>query len=241
MKIAICDDDCKCNEKLEEMLSAYARSKEIKKYNIYKYKSGCSLVEEFRPGKFDFIFLDIEMPGTDGFSTAQRIRELDLDVDIVFITHLKDSVQRGFDYNAKGYLYKDVTQEDIDKRMDKLIDERLRSKKGGFMNVKLIKGGTVMLSLARILYFESKSHYISAVSETDTHIFIDSIGNLTGKLENTGFIRISQSYLVNVEHVFHVTGNKVTIKKGPEITIGRSYKHDLIKALNKKEKEKWQI
>jgi len=241
MKIALCDDDKKCNQKLTDMLTDYMHHNEIKKYNIAEYTSSAKFLNEYTPNTFDIIFLDVQMPDFDGFDTAKKIREVDLDVDIVFITYLKDDVQRGFDYNAKGYLYKDVTQAQIDERMDKLIAERLRNAKNAFYQVKLKKGSTVLLSLPRVLYFESYSHDISAIMENETLIFIDTITNLTKALENRGFIRISQSYLVNIAHVFNVTSNQVTIIKGTDLTIGRTYKQALIDALAKREANKWKI
>jgi len=241
MKIAICDDDKKCTDKLEVMIKSYTNRNEIEKYDIIKFSSGTALVDKYVVGNFDIIFLDVQMPGIDGFETAKKIREVDLDADIVFVTYLKDDVQKGFDYNAKGYLYKDVTQAQIDERMDKLIAERLRNATTAFYQVKLKKGGTVLLSLPRVLYFESYSHDISAVMENETLVFIDTITNLTKQLESKGFIRISQSFLVNIAHVFNVTGNQVTIVRGKDLTIGRAYKQALIDAISKREVNKWKI
>jgi DNA-binding LytR/AlgR family response regulator len=95
--------------------------------------------------------------------------------------------------------------------------------------------------LARVLYFESYSHDISAVLENETHIFIDSLSKLEKDLQDKGFVRISQSFLVNMRHVFNVSGNQVTIKKGKDLPIGRSYKQALVDAVNKMEADKWNI
>jgi len=242
VKIAICDDNKKCNEKLDKMLKDYMCRNEIEEYSIYEYTSGRRLIEEYDVGTFDAVFLDVEMPNDfDGFKTAEKIREVDPGVDIVFVTFLKENVQRGFDYNAKGYLYKEITQEQIDDRMDKIIAERLRNAVNTFHKVKLKKGGTVLLSLPRVLYFESYSHDISAVMENETLVFIDTITNLTKQLESKGFIRISQSFLVNIAHVFNVTGYQVTIVRGKDLTIGRAYKQALIDAISKREVNKWKV
>ncbi|MCL2223207.1 MAG: LytTR family DNA-binding domain-containing protein [Oscillospiraceae bacterium] len=239
IRIAICDDDEEYNDKLKKMLSAYLHSKHIKDFELSEYTSGDSLIAKFVAKKYDFIFLDIEMPGSDGFSTAGKIRDIDFDVDIVFVTYAKESIQRGFDYNAKGYLYKEVTQEQINERMDKLVGERLRNREDSFLKVKLTKGGTVLISLSRVQYFESTGHYISVVSEDETHTFIDTITKLSEELESKGFVRVSRSHIVNMNYVFNLTGNKITIIKGDDITVGRSYKQILRKALEKRVVGKW--
>ncbi|MCL1883956.1 MAG: LytTR family DNA-binding domain-containing protein [Defluviitaleaceae bacterium] len=239
MRIAICDDDRKYNENLHGMLKDYLHRNKIDKCKIDKYNSGVDLLKEYRNGIFEIIFLDVEMPLFDGFETAKKIREMDLDIDIIFVTYLSDHVQRGYDYNAKGYLSKGVTQQQIDEIMDKLISERLRNKNNAYYRVKLKNGGSVMLSLQRVLYFESNSHTISAVFENETNVFIGSLINLEQALRDKGFIRVNQSYLVNIKHVFIVSGNKVTIKKGKDIKVGRKYKKSLIDELIGEEAIRW--
>ena len=242
MKIAICDDDEKCNEQLHKMLEDYLKRREIDKCDIKEYTSGLCLAEEYTSDLYDFIFLDVEMPKLDGFDTAQKIREVDLDVDIVFITYMKDDVQKGFDYNAKGYLYKNVTQEQIDARMDKLIEERLRNKEVAFRKIKIKNKGMALLSLARTQYFESSGHNITAVLETEEYVFLDSITKLATELSDKGYIQISQTHLVNIDHVFYIKGYKLTIKKGKEdLTVGRAYKQTLMEALETREANKWRI
>lgn len=241
MQIAICDDNKECNDKLQNLIEEYFHNNEIVKSDIHVYTSGDDLIKEFLPQKFDIIFLDIEMPGIDGFITAQEIRELDLDVDIVFITNLKNGVQRGYDYDAKGYLYKDITKEKINELMDKLIHNKLRSNKDSLMKIKLNKGDYVLLSLSKIQYFESMSHDIIAISEKERYKFSNTITKLTSELENKGFIRVSQSYLVNIDYIFNMSGNTIVIRKGDRINIGRGYKQAIDNALKKRDTEKWKI
>jgi len=181
------------------------------------------------------------MSGIDGFETAKRIRDIDLEVDIVFVTYQKESIARGYDYNAKGYLYKNVTEEQIAERMDKVISERLRASNEGLMKVKLIKGNHILLSLSGVQYFESSGHVITAVSEKEKHQFRDTISNLTDLLENKGFIRVSRSHLVNINYIFHLVGNQIIIRQNEKITVGRAYKQSIESALKRRETEKWRI
>ena len=241
MRIAICDDDKKFNEQICNMIKSYLRQNKISKCEISQYTSGLALLKGFTPDLFDFIFLDVKMPKMNGFDTAKMIREVDLGVDIVFVTHMTDDVQRGYDYNAKGYIYKRVGQEQIYERMDKLIKERLRMTERGFHLVKEKNGGTVLLPLSRILYFESSGHDISAVSESDSHVFIDTLTNLSKELATKGFVRINQSHLVNIDHVFCMIGNQVILKKGKDISIGRSYKKAFVEAYGKRANTKWNL
>lgn len=238
MTVAVCDDNENHNEKLMCMLRDYSTRSVIGTIDIFDYLSGLELLERYHHGVFDMIFLDVEMPFLNGFDTARAIREIDLDVDIIFITHMESFVLKGYDYNAKGYLGKNIAQVEIDKLMDRLINERVRSA-GMFHNVKIKKGGDMLLHLSKVLYFESGGHDISAVLEKDVYTFNDTITNLAETLENVGFIRISQSHLVNMAHVFGTLGSKVIIKKGKDLNIGRKYRKNLDEAIKKMVINKW--
>jgi DNA-binding LytR/AlgR family response regulator len=72
-------------------------------------------------------------------------------------------------------------------------------------------------------------------------MFISSITNLANELADKGFMRISQSYLVNIAYVFNVSGKKETKKKGKPLTVGRAYKKALNEAIAKREASKWKI
>ena len=243
MRIAICDDIKDCNKHLNKLLKNYIKFNGIEDYEIKEYTSGQILLNEYTRDLFDFIFLDVQMDDLSGFDTAKQIRELhlDMDVDIIFVTNMKDDVQRGYDYNAKGYIYKVVTQEQIDTMMDKLIKERLIANKGGLYKIKVKNEGTIYLPLSKIMYFESQGHDITAQTEAEAHVFLGTISNLTKELEDKGFVQISQSCIVNIAYVFKEFENELVIKKGKDLTVSKPYKRALREAIKKRETTKWKL
>ena len=136
MNIAICDDQKMYNDKLKSMLKDYFKRTNIENFSILEYTSGKKLSDDYSCGLFDFIFLDIQMPDLSGEETASRVRKKDVEVNIIFVTNMKDQSLMGYNYGAKGFLLKGVKQEDIDSLMDRLLSEMGRRKDTGFYLVK---------------------------------------------------------------------------------------------------------
>lgn len=84
MKIAICDDDMNCINKIENYIEKIDRNNA----ECDAYQNGERLVQAFKTGaeQYDVIFLDMEMEKLNGIETANLIREVDEHVIIVFVT-----------------------------------------------------------------------------------------------------------------------------------------------------------
>jgi len=241
MRIAICDDNqgYDYNSKLKQLLTVYLTKNNIRNYSIIPYTSGVTLVEEFSLGSvFDFIFLDIDMPGLNGFETAGRIRDLDSNADIIFVTHMAGQMQLGFRYGAKDYLCKPITQQHIDDLLDRLRDERRRRYCNRRYRVKLKKqGGEVDLNLDDILYFESIKKDIHVEMKTGkAFMFRGQISQLEIGLKGKGFVLTHRSFFVNMMYMFALAGDKVIFNfdyKGLAVPVSRGCYIDVKEAFDR--------
>jgi DNA-binding LytR/AlgR family response regulator len=210
------------------MLNEYMSAAEISDHKIKIYPSGTALLKEHRKKLFDFIFLDVEMPELDGFETAAQIRKLDLDVDIIFVTKMSDYIKHGYRYNAKEYLCKPVTAEDITALMDRLLEEQIRKQGGSRYAVRLKgTGAEIDLQLDDVIYFESSLHYVTAATTEQAFEFQGQLAQVEVDLGGKGFLRVHQSYLVNMNCIFAIVSNRVVFKENfikLEIPLSRKYK-----------------
>ena len=245
MRIAICDDDKSCNEKLRQMLRKYRRDNEIRNMEITEYTSGIALLEEYKFEMYDFIFLDLQMPDQHGSEIAESLRKIDWKVSIVFVTNDPSFMQKGYDYGIKKYLVKEITQKQIDNVMDGMIKDRLLGNKGKLFKIKVKKENTtVFVPLSKIMYFESDGHEIGAKLDIEPYIyvFLGKIKQLVTDLEEEGFVRINKSVVVNIEYVFKIfNGDMVVIKKGKSFKLSPNYKQGILNAFQLRENSKWKI
>ena len=115
MRIAVCDDDETAVSFLRELIETYPKQKLC----ADGYSSGEDLL---RSGHvYDLIFLDIHMKYQDGMTTAKRIREVDADAQIVFITALAQYAIEGYKVNALDFILKPVVYEQLAMTMDKVL------------------------------------------------------------------------------------------------------------------------
>lgn len=89
LSIAICDDDISTTGKMDMIFQKIAKKNFIE-IEVEVFWNGKSLVESIEQGgRFDAIFLDIQMYGEDGISTAKKIREEDRNVLIIYVTSIE--------------------------------------------------------------------------------------------------------------------------------------------------------
>ena len=88
IRVAIVEDEAAVREQLAGYVQRCTRQYGTL-FEVTMFTDGLEILEEYRP-VYDIIFLDVEMPQLDGMETARRIRELDPDVMLVFITNMAD-------------------------------------------------------------------------------------------------------------------------------------------------------
>lgn len=93
------------------------------------------------------------------------------------------------------------------------------------------RGETVRIPLSEIIYVESSAHKLLVHTIEHTYEYNDKMNNLAKMLENRGFIRCHQSYLVRTAAVSSVRSDKLTVN-GTDIQISRKYKDDVRKILS---------
>ncbi|MCM1540129.1 MAG: LytTR family DNA-binding domain-containing protein [Blautia sp.] len=220
-KIAICDDENLFTEELKELLSGYMMEKGLV-FEIDTYSSGEVLIElGIEVVKYTVIFLDINMEKIDGIKAAEKIREVSREVFIVFVTAYVDYSLEGYRLDVVRYLLKGNAnfQSKVNECMDAIIDK---------MNYSVakrefdFKEGRKEISLERLLYIESNLHILEFhVMEDDMKVYTmyGTLNVLETRLAENDFIRVHQSYLVNVKHIKNVVRYKVILTNGVELSI----------------------
>jgi DNA-binding response OmpR family regulator len=86
---------------------------ELNDYLVELARDGILGLAAFRREKFDLCILDVMMPNLDGFSLAEEIRNIDLDVPLFFLTakNMKDDILNGYRLGADDYILKPFDSE----------------------------------------------------------------------------------------------------------------------------------
>lgn len=84
-------------------------------YEITHFEAGDTAIENFKPNYYHLAILDIMLPNIDGFSIAEKIRAVDADIPILFLSakSLEEDRLKGFEIGADDYITKPFSIEEL--------------------------------------------------------------------------------------------------------------------------------
>jgi DNA-binding LytR/AlgR family response regulator len=107
IRIAIVEDDRHDREALKKCLNRYEKENQVK-FTVTEFQDGEDIVTDYT-ASYDLIILDIEMAFLNGMKAAEKIRELDTNVIIIFITNMPQYAIQGYKVNALDYILKPIS------------------------------------------------------------------------------------------------------------------------------------
>ena len=84
--VAIVDDEKIDRQLLRDCLNYVSEKKHVD-FSVREFSNADSFLVGYEP-EFDIVFMDIEMPGTDGMEAARQLRKMDKNVVLVFVTNI---------------------------------------------------------------------------------------------------------------------------------------------------------
>ena len=200
MRIALVDDMPSDKNLLHEHLCRYA-AENGRAFDITEFSSGLEFLEQYKGG-FDIIFMDIDMPHLNGIETAQRLRQTDPLVVLVFVTNMAQYAICGYAVNAIDYLLKPVSWSTFRNKLEKAIravpsravDCLILPREDSFLRVPV----------SDIFYLEKEKNYIFYYTAQGVFRDRGSMTEMTARLEPYHFSRCNSGCLVNLRAVTRV-------------------------------------
>lgn len=149
VRIAIVEDDPADRDILIENLRRFEAEKALR-LELVSFPDGEDLVTDYA-ANYDLILMDIEMTFMDGMRAAKRVRALDVDVPIVFVTNAPQYAIEGYKVRAVDYVLKPISWFSFSESLSRALMGR---KSGGKSITVALKDGRARLSLDRICYVE---------------------------------------------------------------------------------------
>jgi two-component system LytT family response regulator len=232
MRTIIIDDERLAREELKSMLSKFDFLEivaEAKNPN-----EGIEKIKEFEP---DLVFLDIQMPGMNGFDMLQKLDEIP---KVIFVSAFDEFALKAFEVNALDYLLKPIDPERLRDTLQKLQlpEEDFTTKLGGVESRKdkvLTKGDKIFIKdgdkcwyidIDTVRMFESDGNYVKVYFDKFRPLILRSLNSLEERLDSKHFFRANRKYIINLNWISSIEnwfngGLMVNLKEGEKIEISR--------------------
>ncbi len=236
----VADDEVLARQKLRQLLRD-DRDIEI----VGESATALETIDLVRAVTPELLFLDIHMPGMDGFDVMGALSgQTETQApQVIFTTAYDQYAVRAFEVHAVDYLLKPFTHERLRTAIQRVREQsQLRqqapaSANGGGPTAGLYTNRIIFKSRGRILFLPvsdirwigAEGNYVRLCTATESHLLRETMARLEERLDPREFLRVHRSFIVNLQYVKEVrreaNGDSVVIMdKGNKVALGRSYR-----------------
>jgi two-component system LytT family response regulator len=241
LRVLIADDEPLARERLRFLLSA---DEEIEVAG--ECRNGREAIAALRESQVDVLFLDIQMPGKDGFDVIEQIGAVHMPITVFVTAHNQYAVQ-AFEVHALDYLTKPVeperlratlarVRERIASQSALLTQEQLKSVLANLENGRpdfpkrvLVHNGAKdsFVNVDDIEWIEAADYYACLHVGSKSFMLRESIKQLSKTLDPGKFVRIHRSVIVNVDQVSEIfregqSEGSVVLKTGQRLRMSKA-------------------
>ena len=241
----IVDDELLSRKKIRAFLQEYPEFQ-----IVGECADGEQAVAEIRTHKPDLIFLDVQIPGRNGFEVLDCLEDKCAPA-VIFVTAFDKYAVRAFEVRALDYLLKPFNKARFAEALKRFHErgarlsgtERKEELKAVLREIQresreseriVVKSGsrTIFLRKGSIEWIEAQGDYVKLHSGKESHLLRETMSALSDRLDPGRFVRIHRSRIVNLDYIREIRplwGGDCTVlmRDGTELTMSRTYRASL--------------
>lgn len=242
MRAVIVDDEQEARDVLRAMLLRHAPELSIQA-EASSVDLAIDVLKEHKP---DILFLDVQMPGGDGFELLKKLGTWDFDV--IFITGSQHHAIQAIRFSALDYLLKPVLGDELRAAIDRHLAKHASGpdqQKQFLENIAQPDERTMKLTLtsgdrsyfvdpAEVVWCEADVNYTNLhLHDERRFVSARTLKDYEDMLSPLGFLRTHRSYLVNRAHVDHLDkSGYVVLRNGRRVEVASRRRDDIARALS---------
>lgn len=242
LRTVIVDDEALARALLRTLLAPYADIEVVG-----ECRNGAEAVDYLKQHPADLLFLDVEMPKTDGFAVVREIGPAHLP-HTIFTTAFHEYAVRAFEIHAVDYLTKPIEEERLELALSRvrerqhakaatLAQEQITSLLASLNNSPgpayadrlLVKEGQreILLHVERIDWIEAAEYYCCLHVGDQSYMLRETVSDLEARLDPRKFLRIHRSTIVRIDQIKEVfregqADGAVVLRTGLMLKISKS-------------------
>lgn len=217
MQAAICEDRSEDYETLQQIISRYSVP-----VHCTVFHSAEEFLDDFTVGKYDLIFMDIFMHGMTGVDAVSRIREIDENIPVAFVTTSTEFTLTGYRLDVLKYIEKPAAE----KAVFGFLELASLKKETSPQFILKINGTEIKVPFEQILFAEQKGHNL-LINLADERILQanERLDTVMPEFTGQGFFRCHKSYLVNPAYIASLDEELMVyhMSNGANVHIRREY------------------
>ncbi len=231
MKALIIDDERLARNELKRLLENFPKIEVIGE--AANADEAIQMIGELKP---DLLFLDIQMPGKNGFQLLEALE--DDAPEVIFTTAYDEYALKAFEYNALDYVLKPIDLARLSEAINRVLDEAVRQphnmphverKALGEDDQVFVKDGEKcwFVRLGKVRLFESMGNYVRLHFDDQKPLVLKSLNSLEERLDVNTFFRANRKHIVNLQWIEKIEpwfsgGLLITLRgSGEKIEISR--------------------
>ena len=198
-------------------------------------------IEEHRP---DAIFLDIQMPGMNGFEVLEALDTDNLPL-VVFVTAFDQHAVKAFEVHAADYLLKPFDRPRLQNCLARLrgehgsVHSKLKELLAEFRSADYLsrvvvksRGRILFLKIEDIDWIETSANYVELHSGKNSYLLRETLNALEARLDPRQFVRVHRSTIVNIDRIRELQPWShgdfiVVLKDETQLRMSRRYRQNL--------------
>lgn len=245
LKAIIIDDEKNSRQALAKLIEVYCPGVKIVA-EATNFDEGLEAIKIHKPG---LVFLDLEMPDTNGLELFSRLTKIDFEV--IITTGHQEYAVKAFKTAALDYLLKPIDVEELEHAVDSVFEKRKESRENknfdifinNFKNnaeqqIALASSeGLTFLKVKEIIYCKGDGAYTYFFIEGGPKITVSkNLKEFEDLLSDKGFFRIHKSYLINLSHMkkyMRGDGGYVIMSNGDSADVSKRKRESFLTQLSK--------
>lgn len=226
LRIAIVEDELSARKQIEKYIERYSEMEHLEIQTIL-FRDGGEILQNYQP-VYDIILLDIEMPHVNGMDAAERIREMDSEVVLMFITNMAQYAIRGYAVGALDFVMKPLNYYTFSTHLVRAI-KRVQSK-GREQILLSLTDRVRKIDVRQIYYVEVQNRMLHYHTDEGEFILRGTMQSAEQQLAPHHFVRCNYWYILNLMHVTEVRKD-IAVVAGHELEISRRNRTSFLTAL----------
>lgn len=227
IKIAVAEDEIEMSNQLLKYIKQFFDENDLD-YSVMVFDNAIKLLDNY-DFSFDLIFMDINMPLLNGVEASKKLREIDSEVTLIFITSLAQYAIKGYEVNAFDFILKPISYNSFSLKLRRVIDY-FKKNNDTYLLIKN-KVTATKIKTSDIKYIEVINHSLIYHTLNGDLAATGSLKKVKDELTDLPFEFCNQCYLVNLKYVEKIEDFTVYVD-GTKLQISHPRHKAFLHALN---------